>query len=58
MVYTSWTLIKLIKLKNIEAKKKINLHIYGVHLLNPYKTVVSHLNVKSMSFQDEFSSWV
>ena len=25
-------------------KKIINLHIYGIHLLNRYKTVVSHLN--------------
>ena len=25
-------------------KNKLNLHIYDVHLLNPYKTVVSHLN--------------
>ena len=31
--------------QNIDAKKKIiNLHIYGIQLLNPYKTVVSHLN--------------
>ena len=30
--------------QNIDAKKeKLNLHIYGIHLLNPYKTVVSHL---------------
>ena len=28
----------------IDAKKIRNLHIYGIHLLNPYKTVVSHLN--------------
>ena len=26
-------------------KNKLNLHIYGIHLLNPYKTVVSHLNI-------------
>ena len=25
-------------------KNKLNLHIYGIHLLNPHKTVVSHLN--------------
>ena len=25
-------------------KNKLNLHICGIHLLNPYKTVVSHLN--------------
>ena len=24
-------------------KNKLNLHIYGIHLLNPCKTVVSHL---------------
>ena len=29
--------------QNIDAKNKLNLHIYGIHLLNPYKTVVSHL---------------
>ena len=28
-------------------KNKLNLHICGIHLLNPYKTVVSHLNVKN-----------
>ena len=26
-------------------KNKLNLHICGIHLLNPYKTVVSHLNM-------------
>ena len=26
-------------------KNKLNLHTYGIHLLNPYKTVVSHLNI-------------
>ena len=26
------------------CKKKLNLQAYGIHLLNPYKTVVSHLN--------------
>ena len=32
---------------NIDAKKKIiNFHIYGIHLLNPYKTVVSHHNLE------------
>ena len=30
--------------QNIDAKNKLNLHIYGIHLLNPHKTVVSHLN--------------
>ena len=30
--------------QNIDAKDKLlNLHIYGIHLLNPHKTVVSHL---------------
>ena len=34
----------LISYQNIDAKKnKLNLHIYGIHLLDPYKTVVSHL---------------
>ena len=27
-------------------KNKLNLHIYGIHLLNPYKTVVSHLKAQ------------
>ena len=27
-------------------KNKLNLHISGIHLLNPYKTVVSHLKPK------------
>ena len=31
--------------QNIVQKKKLNLHIYGMHLLNPYKTVVSHLKL-------------
>ena len=26
-------------------KNKLNLHICGIHLLNPYKTVVSHLKL-------------
>ena len=29
--------------QNIDAEDKLNLHIYGIHLLNPHKTVVSHL---------------
>ena len=34
-------------------KNKLNLHIYGVHLLNPYKTVVSHLKtMKAESSQN------
>ena len=28
-------------------KNKLNLHICGIHLLNPYKTVVSHLKFHS-----------
>ena len=32
--------------QNIDAKK-LNLHIYGIHLLNPYETVVSHLKCPS-----------
>jgi len=31
-------------------KNKLNLHIYGIHLLNPYKTVVSRLNLKRLWF--------
>ena len=34
---------KCICYQNIDAKKKLNLQIYGIHLLNPYKTVLSHL---------------
>ena len=33
-------------------QKKKNLHIYGTHLLNPYKTVVSHLRKLKKSFSD------
>ena len=33
--------------QNIDAKNKLNLHICGIRLLNPYKTVVSHLNLTS-----------
>ena len=29
----------------MQKKNKLNLHIYGIHLLNPYKTVVSHLKL-------------
>ena len=29
--------------QNIDAKNKLNLHICGIYLLNPYKTEVSHL---------------
>ena len=35
--------------QNIDAKNKLNLHIYGTHLLNPYKTVVSHLKQDHLS---------
>ena len=36
--------------------KKINLRIYGIHLLNPYKTVVSHLKrfAAEKSFTDSY----
>ena len=27
--------------QNIDAKTKLNLHIYGIHLLNPYKNCYS-----------------
>ena len=33
--------------QNIDAKNKLNLHIYGIHLFNPHKTVVSHLKTLS-----------
>ena len=29
-------------------KNKLNLRICGIHLLNPYKTVVSHLKVPTL----------
>ena len=38
--------------QNIDAKKKLNLHIYGIHLLNPYKTVVSHLKLVTLGPKD------
>ena len=40
--------------QNIDAKNKLNLHIYGIHLLNPYKTVVSHLKFLS----DGVKNWM
>jgi len=36
-------------------KNKLNLHICGIHLLNPYKTVVSHL--KSISINSARDFW-
>ena len=33
-------------------KNKLNLHIYGIHLLNPYKTVVSHLKQDALANTD------
>ena len=36
--------------QNIDAKNKLNLHIYGIHLLNPHKTVVSHLKPTILPF--------
>ena len=36
-------------------KNKLNLHIYGIHLLNPYKTVVSHLKCVPHVQHDYFS---
>ena len=35
--------------QNIDAKK-LNLHKYGIHLLNPYKTVVIHLKDRKELF--------
>ena len=34
--------------QTIDAKKKLNFPISGIHLLNPYKTVVSHLKYSSL----------
>ena len=39
--------------QNIDAKNKLNLHIYGIHLLNPHKTVVSHLKRSLVSVRKE-----
>ena len=36
--------------QNIDAKNKLNLHIYGILLLNPHKTVVSHLKCDVIIF--------
>ena len=38
-------------------KNKLNLRICGMHLLNPYKTVVSHLKkaIKMFLFSEAFS---
>ena len=33
----------LFVIRILKQKNKLNLYIYGIHLLNPYKTVVSHL---------------
>ena len=35
--------------QNIDAKRIINLHIYGIHLLNTYKTVGSHLKLPAVN---------
>ena len=39
-------------------KNKLNLHICGIHLLNPYKTVVSHLKAERsmVRITDSFTS--
>ena len=34
-----------IVIRILMQKNKLNLHIYGIHLSNPYKTVVRHLNL-------------
>ena len=34
--------------QNIDAKNKLNLHICGIYLLNPYKTEVSYLKLPSI----------
>ena len=38
--------------QHINAK---NWHIYGIHLLNPYKAIVSHLNSLKLIFVNEYS---
>ena len=40
----------LFVIRILMQKNKLNLHIYGIHLLNPYKTVVSHLKVAIGNF--------
>ena len=45
-----------ISFQNIDAKNNLNLRICGVHLLNPYKTVVSHLNC-ILSWGGKHESW-
>ena len=42
--------------QNIDAEDKLNLHIYGIHLLNPYKTVVSHLKFINVIVDHQLSS--
>ena len=37
----------------MQKKNNNNLHIYGIHLLNPYKTVVSHLKANSKEIGEE-----
>ena len=35
----------LFVIRILMQKKKLSLHIYDIHLLNRYKTVVSHLKL-------------
>ena len=35
-------------------QKKLNLHIYGIHLLNPHKAVVSHLKFFGLQVYNYF----
>ena len=40
--------------QTIDAKKKLNFPISGIHLLNPYKTVVSHLKCHVLLLNEVF----
>ena len=49
--------VKLMKKSKVEYKLILNLHIYGIYLLNPFKTVVSQLKSTFLeSSTDEFRS--
>ena len=43
VAYYSFIRVQEVYAGILMQKNKLNLHICGVHLLNPYKTVVSHL---------------
>ena len=49
--------VKLMKKSKIEYKLILNLHIYGIHLSNPFKTVVSYRKSTFLeSSTDQFCS--